>query len=150
MYPVGVPTRLSLQITPMLSAAEQPDFAKGDGLLPVVVQDEQSGDVLMLAYMNQEAFDETLSTGRAVYFSRSRGGLWRKGESSGNVQQVKQVRIDCDRDTLLLIVHQEGGAACHQGYKSCFYREISQDGLRLLAERVFDPEKVYQSPKANE
>jgi phosphoribosyl-AMP cyclohydrolase len=124
-----------------------PDFHKSDGLVPVVVQEVGTGLVLMLAYMNREAYDETLATGRAVYYSRSRGGLWRKGESSGNVQHVRSVRIDCDRDTLLLEVEQGGGAACHEGYPSCFFREITPAGTRVIAERVFDPKQVYQQPE---
>jgi phosphoribosyl-AMP cyclohydrolase len=124
-----------------------PDFQKADGLVPVIVQEVGTGLVLMLAYMNREAYDETLATGQAVYYSRSRGGLWRKGESSGNVQHVRSVRIDCDRDTVLLEVEQVGGAACHEGYPSCFFREITPDGARIAAERVFDPKQVYKQPE---
>jgi phosphoribosyl-AMP cyclohydrolase len=124
-----------------------PDFQKSDGLVPVIVQEVGSGLVLMLAYMNREAYDETLATGQAVYYSRSRGGLWRKGESSGNVQHVRSVRIDCDRDTVLLEVEQVGGAACHEGYPSCFFREVTPDGARIVAERVFDPKQVYKQPE---
>ena len=97
----------------------------------------------MLAYMNEEAYDETLSTGRAVYYSRSRDKLWRKGEESGNVQKVVGVFLDCDRDTLLLKVEQIGGAACHEGYKSCFFRQVTDDGLKVIAQRIFDPAEVY-------
>ena len=121
----------------------QPDFDKCDGLVPVVVQETGTGVVLMMAYMNQEAYQETLATGRAVYYSRSRQGLWRKGETSGNVQLVKRMAIDCDRDTLLIEVDQQGGAACHEGYKSCFFRELSPDGVKIVGERVFDPRDVY-------
>lgn len=124
----------------------EPDFSKSDGLIPVVVQETGSGVVLMLAYMNQEALRETRRTGQAVYFSRSRGGLWRKGESSGHVQHIKNMRIDCDQDTLLLEVEQVGGAACHEGYKSCFFRELTEDGLNVVGQRVFDPKQVYDSP----
>jgi phosphoribosyl-AMP cyclohydrolase len=120
-----------------------PDFAHGNGLLPAIAQDAQSGEVLMLAYMNAESFAETLATGRAVYFSRSRNKLWRKGEESGNVQQVKAIYVDCDRDTILLSVEQVGGAACHEGYKSCFFRQITPEGLKIVGQKVFDPEKVY-------
>lgn len=127
-----------------MSQEVQPDFAKSDGLVPVVVQQVRTGEVLMLAYMNREAYDETLATGRAVYYSRSRGGLWRKGESSGNIQQVRRVRIDCDRDTLLLEVDQVGGAACHEGYPSCFFREITPAGATIISQRVFDPSEVYK------
>jgi phosphoribosyl-AMP cyclohydrolase len=99
--------------------------------------------VLMFAYMNRAAFDETLATGRAVYYSRSRQKLWRKGEESGNVQHVKRMLIDCDADTLLLEVEQIGGAACHEGYKSCFFRQIEGGETRVVGERVFDPARVY-------
>ena len=120
-----------------------PDFAKGDGMLPAIAQDAQTGEVLMMAYMNPESYAETLATGRAVYFSRSRNRLWRKGEESGNVQLVRGVYLDCDRDTILLKVEQIGGAACHEGYKSCFFRQVTRDGLQVVAERVFDPAAVY-------
>lgn len=122
----------------------RPDFAKCDNLLPVIAQDAASGDVLMLAYMNEEAYNETLATGRAVYFSRSRQKLWRKGEESGNVQKVLGIYLDCDRDTLLLKVEQIGGAACHEGYKSCFFRQVTPDGLKIIADRVFNPADVYK------
>ena len=122
---------------------EKPDFAKQGGLVPVIVQDEATGEVLMLAYMNEEAFDETMRTGRACYYSRSRGKLWRKGEESGHVQEVKEVYLDCDADTVLLRVRQVGGAACHKGYKSCFYRRYENGELKVVAERVFDPDEVY-------
>ncbi len=126
------------------STVTSPDFSKGDGLLPAIAQDAQSGDVLMLAYMNEESYQETLATGRAVYFSRSRGKLWRKGEESGNVQEVQSIYLDCDADTLLLKVRQIGGAACHVGYKSCFYRKVTPEGLQVEGERVFDPAEVYK------
>jgi phosphoribosyl-AMP cyclohydrolase len=113
-------------------------------LLPAIAQDADSGDVLMLAYMNAESYAETLASGRAVYFSRSRGKLWRKGEESGNVQQVEGVFVDCDADTILLKVRQIGGAACHEGYKSCFFRRVADDGLEVIGERVFDPKTVYK------
>jgi phosphoribosyl-AMP cyclohydrolase len=120
-----------------------PDFSKCGGLLPAIAQDAHSGAVLMLAYMNAEAYAETLATGRAVYFSRSRNKLWRKGEQSGNVQQVEAVYVDCDADTILLRVRQIGGAACHKGYESCFFRQVTSDGLKVIARRVFDPDEVY-------
>lgn len=126
-----------------LSTDVRPDFVKCGNLLPVIAQDASTGEVLMLAYMNEEAYDETLSSGRAVYFSRSRGKLWRKGEESGNVQKVVGIFIDCDRDTLLLKVEQIGGAACHEGYKSCFFRQVTDDGLKVIGQRVFDPAEVY-------
>ena len=122
------------------------DFDKSGGLVPAIAQDAATGDVLMLAWMNREAYEETLRTGRACYFSRSRGKLWRKGEESGNVQEVKAVFVDCDADTILLKVNQIGGAACHEGYQSCFFRKLSADGKssEVVGERVFDPEKVYK------
>jgi phosphoribosyl-AMP cyclohydrolase len=120
-----------------------PDFARGEGLLPAIAQDAATGEVLMLAYMNAESYAETVATGRAVYYSRSRRKLWRKGEESGNVQQVRAIYVDCDRDTILLAVDQVGGAACHEGYKSCFFRQVTPDGLKVVGRRVFDPAEVY-------
>ena len=112
---------------------------KGD-LVPAIVQDAESGEVLMLAYMNREALAKTLETGKAHYWSRSRGKLWLKGESSGHFQKVVEARIDCDQDAILLKVIQEGGA-CHMGYRSCFYRDL--DG-EVVGEKVFDPDEVYR------
>src|SRR5215831_8642978 len=120
------------------------DFAKSGGLVPAIAQDAQTGEVLMLAWMNQEAYEETVRTRRAVYFSRSRNKLWRKGEESGNVQEVREIFVDCDTDTILLKVHQIGGAACHEGYKSCFFRRLEQDELKVIGQRVFDPKQVYK------
>ena len=122
----------------------QPDFAKGEGLLPAIAQDAESGDVLMLAYMNAESYAETVATGRAVYFSCSRGKLWRKGEESGNVQEVRGIFVDCDNDTILLKVHQVGEAACHTGYQSCFFRQVTPAGYEVVGKKVFDPEEVYK------
>ncbi len=122
---------------------DAPAFADDATLLPAVVQDAASGQVLMLAYMNREAYAETLRTGKAVFFSRSKGRLWRKGEESGNEQLVRQMLLDCDRDTILLRVEQLGGAACHQGYASCFFRQVTPAGLETIAEKVFDPVAVY-------
>ena len=119
------------------------DFDKAGGLVPAVAQDADTGVVLMLAWMNREAFAETVRTGRAVYFSRSRNKLWRKGEESGHVQEVKGIFVDCDADTVLLKVKQLGGAACHEGYKSCFFRELTDGELKTVGERVFDPKAVY-------
>jgi phosphoribosyl-AMP cyclohydrolase len=121
------------------------DFTKLDGLITAVAQDWQTGEVLMLAFMNEEAWAETVKTRRAVYFSRSRQRLWRKGEESGNVQLVKEILVDCDRDAVVLKVEQIGGAACHVGYNSCFYTRIEEDGSEKIIkdEMVFDPEKVY-------
>ncbi|MDR0611829.1 MAG: phosphoribosyl-AMP cyclohydrolase [Planctomycetaceae bacterium] len=121
----------------------RPDFAKCGNLVPVVTQDAATGEVLMMAYMNEEAYNETLKTGNAVYFSRSRNKLWRKGEESGHVQKVSSVFLDCDADTILLKVEQIGNAACHEGYKTCFFREITPDGFKIVGERIFDPKEVY-------
>jgi phosphoribosyl-AMP cyclohydrolase len=120
------------------------DFTKSGGLVPAVAQDADTGEVLMLAWMNREAYEETLRTGRACYFSRSRNRLWRKGEESGHVQEVRAVYIDCDADTVLLKVKQVGGAACHEGYRSCFFRKVEGDRLQVVAERLFDPKAVYK------
>ena len=120
------------------------DFDKAGGLVPAIAQDASTGQVLMLAWMNREAFEETLRTGRACYYSRSRGRLWRKGEESGHVQEVREVYFDCDADTILLKVHQIGGAACHEGYASCFFRRIDGERVQVVGERVFDPEQVYK------
>ena len=119
------------------------DFDKMGGMVPVIAQDDTTGEVLMMAYMNREAFDETLRTGRVCYFSRSRNRLWRKGEESGNVQELRGVYLDCDADTLLVKVNQIGGAACHEGYPSCFFRRVEDDELKVIAQRVFDPNEVY-------
>jgi phosphoribosyl-AMP cyclohydrolase len=120
------------------------DFDKAGGLVPAIAQDADSGEVLMLAWMNREAYEETLRTRRACYFSRSRNKLWRKGEESGHIQEVKEILIDCDADTILLKVRQVGDAACHEGYKSCFFRRVEPEGLRVVGQRVFDPKQVYK------
>ena len=119
------------------------DFEKCGGLIPAIAQDYRTGDVLMLAYINQEAWDETLKTGCATYWSRSRKKLWKKGEESGNRQIIKEILVDCDEDTVLFKVDQIGGAACHEGYKSCFFRKLENGNLQIVGERVFDPAKVY-------
>jgi phosphoribosyl-AMP cyclohydrolase len=119
------------------------DFSKAGGLVSAIAQDAQTGEILMIAWMNREAFEETVRTRRAVYFSRSRNRLWRKGEESGHVQEVKGIAIDCDNDAVLLKVNQVGGVACHEGYKSCFFRELSDGELKVIAERVVDPNTVY-------
>jgi phosphoribosyl-AMP cyclohydrolase len=119
-----------------------PDFDRHGGLLPAVAQDAASGEVLMVAWMNAEALEETLQTGRAVYYSRSRQRLWRKGEESGHVQRVKAIYLDCDADTILLKVEQTG-AACHEGYRSCFFRQLTEQGLKVVAQRLVDPQAVY-------
>jgi phosphoribosyl-AMP cyclohydrolase len=120
------------------------DFTKSGGLIPAIAQDAESGEVLMLAWMNREAYEETLRTSRACYYSRSRQKLWRKGEESGHVQEVRSIFIDCDADTILLKVHQIGGAACHEGYKSCFFRQVDGEQASVIGERVFDPKQVYK------
>ena len=120
------------------------DFQKAGGLVSAIAQDAATGEVLMIAWMNQEAFEETVRTGRAVYFSRSRQKLWRKGEESGHVQEVKEIYVDCDADAVLLKVRQVGGAACHEGYKSCFFRRLDKDKITVVGERVFDPKEVYK------
>lgn len=120
------------------------DFEKTGGLLPAIAQDYASGEVLMLAYMNREAWEATLESGRATYFSRSRQSLWVKGETSGNVQTVREVRFDCDRDTVLLKVDQIGGAACHTGHRSCFFNRVENGTESVVGEPVFNPEEVYK------
>lgn len=120
------------------------DFEKQGGLVPAIAQDYRTGEVLMLAYMNQAAFSETIRTGNACYYSRSRHKLWRKGEESGHVQRVHEIRIDCDADTVLLKVEQVGGAACHEGYHSCFFRKLDGGDVTIDKERVFDPKEVYK------
>jgi phosphoribosyl-AMP cyclohydrolase len=135
------------------SAAEI-DFTKGDGIVPVVTQDFTSGRLLMVAYMNREAFNETVATGHACYYSRSRDRLWRKGEESGNFQTVREIRLDCDGDTILLRVDQHGDhAACHEGYESCFFRILDNETWRIADKRRVDPSKYgpgygHQPPKA--
>ncbi len=119
------------------------DFAKGDGLVTAIAQDWQSGEVLMVAYINEEAWSETIKTGHAVYFSRSRQKLWRKGESSGNVQIIREILVDCDSDAVIFKVEQIGGAACHTGNRSCFFRRVDGDHLTDVGEVIFDPEQVY-------
>ena len=120
------------------------DFDKAGGLVPAIAQDAETGDVLMLAWMNRDAYEETLRTGRACYFSRSRGKLWRKGEESGHVQEVQSIFLDCDADTILLKVNQIGGAACHEGYRTCFFRRVDGEKLQVVGEPVFDPKAVYK------
>jgi phosphoribosyl-AMP cyclohydrolase len=120
------------------------NFAKGrDGLLPAIVQDFETSEVLMLAYINEEAWRQTRATGKAHFWSRSRGKLWLKGETSGHVQLVREILVDCDQDTVVFKVEQVGGAACHEGYRSCFFRRVSGRGLEIVGEKIFDPAKVY-------
>lgn len=120
------------------------DFEKTDGLVPAIAQDYSTGEVLMLGFMDREAFEKTLRTGRATYFSRSRQKLWTKGETSGHVQKIREIRVDCDNDAILLKVDQIGGAACHKGYKSCFFSKVDENNLTIVESKVFDPEKVYK------
>lgn len=120
------------------------DFSKNkQGLLPAIAQDYASGKVLMLAYINEESWKKTLESGKAHYWSRSRNTLWLKGESSGHVQVIKEILVDCDADTVVFKVEQLGGAACHKGYQSCFFRRVDENRLTVVGERIFDPQKVY-------
>jgi len=119
-----------------------PDFSRNDGLLPAIAQDAENNEVLMLAYMNEASYRETLQSGHAVYWSRSRNRLWRKGEESGHVQTVESIAFDCDADTILLKVRQQG-AACHEGYRSCFFRQVTDEGVSIQGTRLVDPETVY-------
>ena len=120
------------------------DFDKAGGLIPAIAQDAATGRVLMLAWMNREAYEETVRTGKACYYSRSRARLWRKGEESGHVQEVRQIFVDCDADTILLKVDQIGGATCHEGYSTCFFRQVDGDQVRVVDNRVFNPQEVYR------
>ena len=120
------------------------DFEKMGGLVPAVVQDHRSGEVLMLGFMNREAWQATLETGKATFYSRTRNALWVKGMTSGHVQRIKEILVDCDDDTVLLKVEQVGGAACHTGYRSCFYRRVADGRLETVGEPVFDPREVYK------
>ena len=123
----------------------QPNFEKCGGIIPVIAQDYLTKDVLMLAYMNKEAFEKTLETNQAHYYSRSRQKLWHKGSESGHFQNVKQILIDCDEDTIVLLIEQIGGAACHTGYNSCFYREIHADKEpTICSDKIFNPDEVYK------
>jgi phosphoribosyl-AMP cyclohydrolase len=120
------------------------DFDKLDGLVPAVVQDHLSGEVLMVGFMNPEAWETTLRTGKATFWSRSRQTLWTKGLTSGNVQLVKEIRIDCDDDTVVLKVEQVGGAACHTGHRSCFFKRLTGEGdIEVVGKPLFDPKEVY-------
>lgn len=121
------------------------NFTKLDGLVPAIIQDAASGEILMLGFMNQEAWERTQTSGRVHFFSRTRQKLWCKGETSGHVQLVKEILVDCDDDTVLIKVEQIGGAACHTGYRSCFYRQVKDGAVHLVGEKVFDPQEVYGS-----
>jgi phosphoribosyl-AMP cyclohydrolase len=119
------------------------DFSKNDGLVTAIAQDDATGEILMVAFMNEEALRKTLETGESVYFSRSRGRLWHKGEESGNTQAIVSLHIDCDGDVVLLKVEQRGGAACHTGKRSCFFRRLDDDQWTDVGVQVFDPDEVY-------
>ena len=119
------------------------DFEKQGGLVPAIAQDYKTGEVLMMAFLNKESWELTLKTGIVHYWSRSRSTLWKKGESSGNVQEVKEIRIDCDDDCVLLKVNQIGDAACHTGYRSCFFKKVAGTEVTIDGVKVFDPDKVY-------
>jgi phosphoribosyl-AMP cyclohydrolase len=124
------------------------DFSKSkDGLIPAITQDFKSGEVLMLAYINREAFQKTLESGKAHYWSRSRKKIWLKGETSGHVQKIHEILVDCDGDTVVYKVDQVGGAACHKGYGSCFYRAVENGGLKIVGDMIFDPAEVYSNQK---
>jgi phosphoribosyl-AMP cyclohydrolase len=120
------------------------NFEKMGGLVPAIAQDVNTGEVLMLAFMNQVAWEETLKTRRATYYSRTRDTLWVKGLTSGHIQHVKEIRVDCDNDTVLLKVEQVGGAACHTGYASCFFKRVDGGTLVPMGQPVFDPKEVYK------
>ena len=120
------------------------DFGKVGGLVPAIVQDNKSGEVLMLGFMNQEAYAETQATGAVTFYSRSRGKLWRKGEQSGHTLRVREIRVDCDADAVLVRVDPQGPGVCHEGYRSCFFRRVGADGAAaVVEERLFDPASVY-------
>jgi phosphoribosyl-AMP cyclohydrolase len=120
------------------------DFKKENGLIPVIVQDASTQEVLMLAYMNREAWEETLTRKKSSFWSRSRKKLWVKGETSGHFQVVKEMLLDCDGDTILLKVEQIGGAACHTGFRSCFHHRYEEGGWEIFGEKIFDPKEVYE------
>ncbi len=122
----------------------EPDFEKSGGLIPVIAQDSDTNEVLMVAYMNRDAWLKTLETGKATYWSRSRNELWLKGETSGNYQIVKDILIDCDRDAIVIKITQIGGAACHTGYRSCFYRRLNRGEVEVIGRPLFDPKDVYK------
>jgi len=125
------------------------DFQRSGGLVPAIIQDERTGDVLMLGFMNGESLAETQRLGEVVFFSRSRNKLWKKGESSGHVLRVREIRVDCDADALLVRVEAVGPGVCHEGYRSCFFRALGADGkAKVIAKRTFQPEKVYGQEKA--
>jgi phosphoribosyl-AMP cyclohydrolase len=120
------------------------DFQKGGGLVTAIAQDDATGEILMVAFMNEQAFDLTLETGEVHYWSRSRNKLWYKGEESGNTQAVKSLYIDCDGDVVLLKIAQKGDAACHTGRRSCFFRKLEGGRYEVISEPLFDPKEVYK------
>lgn len=120
------------------------NFDKLGGLVPAIAQDHQTGEILMIAFMNEAAWNATLTSGRATYYSRSRKCLWVKGQTSGNIQRVREIRIDCDDDAVILKVEQVGGAACHTGHRSCFHKKIEDGAVRIEGQPVFDPKEVYR------
>jgi phosphoribosyl-AMP cyclohydrolase len=120
-----------------------PNFDKMGGLVPAIAQDYKTGEVLMLAFMNQQAWETTLNTGKATYWSRTRQELWVKGQTSGNQQRVKEIRLDCDEDTVLLKIEQLGGATCHTGHRSCFHKIVKDGSVQIIGKPVFDPKEVY-------
>ncbi len=119
------------------------NFKKLNGLVPAITQDHKTNEVLMLGFMNEEAWQKTLETGKVYYFSRSRNKLWLKGETSNNFQIVKEIFVDCDNDTLLIKIEQLGKAACHKGYKSCFYRKLKENKIKIISKKIFNPNKLY-------
>jgi len=128
-----------------MGVTDELNFAKGGGLLPAIAQDYQSNEILMMAYINPESWAKSIETGKAHYWSRSRNKLWLKGESSGHVQLIKEILVDCDQDTVIFKVEQLGGAACHKGYASCFFRRVeSENSFIVQVEPVFDPQEVYK------
>lgn len=119
------------------------DYEKLGGMVPAIIQEAETGEILMLGFINQEAFDLTVKTGKVHYWSRSKKRIWMKGESSGHTQEVKEIRLDCDNDSLLIKVEQKGGAACHEGYRSCFFRVIRNGSAVIDGDKIFNPEDVY-------
>lgn len=120
------------------------NFDKLGGFIAAVAQDFRTGEILMVAFMNQEAWETTLATGRATYYSRSRKSLWVKGETSGHIQIVKEILVDCDDDAVVLKIEQVGGAACHTGHRSCFHKRIQNGSVRIVGKPIFDPKEVYK------
>ncbi len=121
------------------------DFSKGSGLLPAIAQDYRSGKILMLAYINKASWERSLETGEVHYWSRSRKEIWHKGDTSGNIQKIREIYVDCDNDTVLFKVEQVGGAACHLGFESCFHKKVDRNGeVTIVGKKVFDPDEVYK------